>query len=811
MTWRSDLILPAGPGNPRDQVARMAANEATARRWQASQPPERIHGMTPNQAAEINEKLSRWMPRLASTDPSSQRRDLFADMLPPGATFDPRRRASPMASGTWGLSQATPGGSFQHAQLPYQPETASPDRQNYPVHRILANRYWRLFIKLDPVIGTGLDMYGEMPWGDCKLTGDGVDGEVRDVYESQWERCNILGLLPAMVREFLGVGEVIPHAFFDDALGIWTYVALHNPDNLEVIDAPFLHMEPIVEFVPDDRLRQILTSSDPDLQKVKTTLPPELLHKLYTRQNLRINTEVNATFMARKLHPYETRGTSILSRMWRVLMLEDGIFNATIATARRHAGPLKVAKLGNPQTNWIPGPDQERRFAELVAQAEVDPHAWIIFHYGLQLEAFGTTDRVMTVDRNWEVLERIKLAALGISRSFLTGELTYASATAGLQVFLRRLQALRSYFESTWLKPKFFKTVAAINGFVKPTQAEVSHGIRVRRGRRELDEDRRLILPTIDWANKLNPMVDNDLIKAYEALERLGVRISKTKKLAAVNLSFEDELRRSIEEDKFENKLRAEYGVPDEKGDPAEISQIIQKTDPSLDGQGEGSDGQEAAPPAGAPRVPPPPPNPRQPPARPTAPAPATPPPAKPEPERTGSPGSPGGVGGIDGLWDERGQAYGWDQDQVEDLIVLLRTGDTPSAFWSMLLPRREMRQVQGPDGSIEERPVLVGYNPHRAYAQGDEDGAWEQVAQFLAEQGYPDREIDGLRQVLVIEGTLAQGVRDRLARFEAALPDDPGELDDEAFGRIFAEAVRGQIPRPPPPRRGPPPSPSSR
>ena len=63
-------------------------------------------------------------------------------------------------------------------------------------------------------------------------------------------------------------------------------------------------------------------------------------------------------------------------------------------------GSIKIAKLGNPQTNWIPGPEQERRFSELVAQAEMDPHAWIVYHYGVQLDA-EAWDRLITwIDLN---------------------------------------------------------------------------------------------------------------------------------------------------------------------------------------------------------------------------------------------------------------------------------------------------------------------------------------------------------------------------------------------------------------------------
>lgn len=309
----------------------------------------------------------------------------------------------------------------------------SPDRQQYPVHRILANRYWRLFFKLDPVIGNCLDMYSTMPWSDFQLSGEGVTGEIKEAFETMCRETQVLRILEYMVKEFMVIGECVPHCFFDDVKGIWTYIALHNPDQLEVIDAPFIKMEPIVEFIPDDRLRAVLTSSNHLLRQVREQMPPELISRLIARQNIPLS-PINMTFIPRRMHPYDTRGTSIISRMWRILMYEDGIYNASIATARRHAGPLKVAKLGNPQTGWIPSQEHEKRLLQLLAQAELDVNAWLVYHYGIQFEMVGTTDRIMNISQHHEVIERIKLIAMGISKSFLHGEVTYACLREGTPI-----------------------------------------------------------------------------------------------------------------------------------------------------------------------------------------------------------------------------------------------------------------------------------------------------------------------------------------------------------------------------------------
>lgn len=421
-------------------------------------------------------------------------------------------------------------------------------------HNTLANRYWRLFYKLDPVIGTCLDMYGELPWGDVSFSGDGVDGEVKDVMEYSWDTCRMRSILPAATREYYVVGEAAPHLFFDDSKGCWTYCALHNPDQLEIIDAPFIKMDPVAEFVPDDRLRQVLHSTHHSLQRVRESMPQELLSRLTSGQNIPLS-PINFTFLPRKLHPYDTRGTSVISRLWRILMYEDAIYEASLATARRHAAPLKVAKLGDPTTGFMPGPEHEQHLLELLAQAELDSNAWLVYHHAVQFETIGTTDRVMTIDKHNEVIERVKLIALGVSKAFLSGEVTYASAATGLTVFLRRLKSVRQHFEASWLLPKFFLQMAKINKWVKPTQAELDHRVRIRRSSRELHEDGRYILPTLEWDRSLDPSVDGEMIGAMQNLQQLGITFSKSTLHSLVGRDFEDESRQRVSDLEFEQKV----------------------------------------------------------------------------------------------------------------------------------------------------------------------------------------------------------------------------------------------------------------
>ena len=722
---------------------------------------ELAHGMTTSEIEAMRDRFEKFTPGLASKYASNDRlKELFQGDLPKGAAWSPSKTAQ--------YQYGTPGGgkTLTTNQMPYQPEFSSPDRQQYPVHRILANRYWRMFYKLDPVAGNCIEMYGDLPWSNFELTGDGIEGEVRAAYEQQCRDTQVLAMLPYFVKEFMVVGEAIPHCTFDDTKGIFSHIALHNPDQLEVIDAPFIKMDPILEFIPDDRLRSILTSDQAQLQAIKDKMPPELLSKLYSKQNIPLS-PINTTFIPRKLHPYDTRGTSIFSRMWRILMYEDAVFNASIQTARRHAAPIKVAKLGNAATGWIPPPEQEKRLLEMLAQAEQDPNAWLVYHYGIQFDTIGTTDRSMAIGREWDVIERIKLVALGVNKSFLHGEVSYASSATGLQVFLQRLKSMRMFFEQKWLYPKFFKPIAEINGWIKPKPSEVMHRFRVKRSRRELEESNAYILPKIVWDKSLDPQINSELINAMTGLEGIGVKFSKTSKMAAVGYSFEEETKKIHRETEFEKMYLPKIQPP-----------------PGNDAGGGGGGG----PIGGGGGMPPPPPGDMSsddagggsapgsadaPPGINTPPAPAG---ASLEIEADDGAEKKDSLkpskSSIDRLkskvWVD--DTYGnWKAEEVADVVDLFTDGDSESAFWAKLGKSSDFK---------------------RGHRLDNKGMMWNSAVAYLERQDYPDSDILELKELLTAEGILPNSDPQQVDLSED-IPDNTDNMTDLQFADAVSNILR--------------------
>jgi len=521
-------------------------------------------------------------PKLISSDPSWERREAVRSVLPKGAELAPEGRKTAYGAGNWlaggsslyGSSGSSSGQAYYHFQRPYLPELEDPSRQHYPIARVEANRYWRLFYKFDPVFGNVMDMYADMLWSDYDIILDEESVEIKDTVERMCRGVNLLQKLKQLTLEYLIIGEVFPHLFYDEDDKIWSYVGFHNPDYIDVKDAPIINMDPIMSFIPDDQLRGYLTDNSPESREFRARLPAEFTSKIMARQPIRLS-PINCSMVARKLHPYDIRGTSIASRLFRVWMIEDAAANATIATYRRNAAPIRVVKLGNPQTGWIPSPGTESRLADLIRRAEVDPASVLIWNYGINFEAWGTNDRAVSALRDNDVIERIKLVALGVSKSFLTGEVTYAAASAGMQVFLRRLLALRHFIEQTWLYPKFFEPISIMNGWKKTKKS--APGDKAYR-KTASDHYEEYIVPRIRWQNKLDASIDTEFLKAAQMLGQLGIKLSRGTLCSSVGIDFEQEYKKELKEakdtkewkDKILGKtLAEEYDQAAEGGDKA--------------------------------------------------------------------------------------------------------------------------------------------------------------------------------------------------------------------------------------------------
>lgn len=474
----------------------------------------------------------------------------FSAQKPGG--FLKRAQASSSTSST---STVGAGSAQSVAQSPlyYDYRWSTPDKFYFPRNRIVANAIWRQVYMRDAVIAVATDMYAELPWSGFDLIGID-DPDIKKFYEDMFNDLDLVPKLPEFTKDFLILGECILHTLFNSKKGYWERAFSHNPDFVRVEGVGLISEQPLMWMRPTPEIKRLLGSPDRRVRKLQQILPREIINAFRRNQEVPLD-EVNTTFLCRKINSTDVRGTSLYTRLYRTIMYEDFVVNASLAVSQRMAAPLRIFKLGSNVTGWLPSPDDEAAFSEMLSMAESDPLAAIVTHNDVTTELVGVADRALLISKEWDFLERIKLMALGVAKSFLMGEASLASAVAGLQTLLERAAVLRMKFEDTWIRRKLCEPVAKMNDFYKRPQSELEHRIRVK-----TKDEMELITPKIKWHKTLDPMQDTSILGVWRDLKERGILSDRTYASGA-GLDLDVERKNQKEEKKYVEDNPEQFGM----------------------------------------------------------------------------------------------------------------------------------------------------------------------------------------------------------------------------------------------------------
>lgn len=222
----------------------------------------------------------------------------------------------------------------------YTSSTLSIPTDNRTLHGL-----YRFFAETDPIVGAALKLHTELPLADVGL-GQCEDSGVQRHFEIMWDNLNGVKLLTDIVAEFYEIGDVFPFGAFNETTYMWDQFTILNPDYVKV-DSTWVNQRPLIKLIPDENLKRIVQTRSPKF--IYEQLPPEIVrYVLFSRE---IPLDPNNVFhLSHAKRPYELRGKSIIKRILKVLMLEDRFNQANFALATRHAVPLTVVKVGDPQS-----------------------------------------------------------------------------------------------------------------------------------------------------------------------------------------------------------------------------------------------------------------------------------------------------------------------------------------------------------------------------------------------------------------------------------------------------------------------------
>jgi hypothetical protein len=194
--------------------------------------------------------------------------------------------------------------------------------------------------------------------------------------------------------------------------------------------------------------------------------------------------------------------------------------------------------------------------ANLFVQADEDPiGAVVATRTGVTPQEIRQGGQIWKMSDEWAFLTEAKMRSIGVSDAFLSGDASYSNMKESRSVFVEQMRQTRLFLTSD-VYIKRAEILARAHGFVKRTEAELSHRVRITKTQptnteepvtdkqlkkddlgltdvkknieqsRALDIPRdQLILPAVHWHKSMLPESDSQYLDILKTLKEEGVPI----------------------------------------------------------------------------------------------------------------------------------------------------------------------------------------------------------------------------------------------------------------------------------------------
>jgi len=330
-----------------------------------------------------------------------------------------------------------------------------------PKDRKTMNAYNRHYYETDYWVGNIIDLHTYYPLGGFDIISKNKDLE--RVMIRAADRVDLLNVVLGVGLEYWVYGEAFPFLEWNKDIMMWDRATIFNPDLMEVRRTIFSD-KPFITLIPDAELKRIVTSTHPADAILREQIPGPVLEYVLKGENIPLSPR-SISHILKKTVPHDLRGTSIIQRIWKELMLRDAFREVLFVIAQNHITPLKIFRIGGVSKEYYPTDDELAKWQEVIEEAQNDPNFSIITHEGLDVEYKGATGQVIDVTGYFEMIQNNVLTGLFAAKVMTTGEgPTYANSQVAYEILQKRYIYFRNVIER-WLKNKFFLPISIMHGF----------------------------------------------------------------------------------------------------------------------------------------------------------------------------------------------------------------------------------------------------------------------------------------------------------------------------------------------------------
>lgn len=416
------------------------------------------------------------------------------------------------------------------------PEVYSPlwlsSNINLPRDRATINAWCRAFYALNPFVHNAIQLHSTYPIS--KLSIKCPNKEIEKFFNDMIEETDLMNICVQIAQEFWLLGEAFVYAELDINKGKWSRLMIQNPDYM-IVKRTAIANEPIIMLRPDENLQRIVKSNRPADIEQRKQLNQHIIDSVRRGENILLD-NLHVTHLARKISPYEIRGTGLPVCIFRQLMLFDKLRESKYAQADNMINPLTLVKIGTDGPEGLhPSFADLDAWRQVFEEAQYDKDFKIFTHPGVAVERVGYGQGIYDISGDITQLVKEIYVGLQVPPVLMDGgaDTTYANGGVALDVLRQRYMQFRNML-SIFLKRKIFAPISRIQGFY-----DIKEG-----GKKEL------IIPEIDW-NHMSLFDAGDYINTLVTLttpaggpEAPPPRASLNTLYRSMGLEWEDEQRK---------------------------------------------------------------------------------------------------------------------------------------------------------------------------------------------------------------------------------------------------------------------------
>ena len=415
------------------------------------------------------------------------------------------------------------GGTVRQAPEVYSPLWLN-SNLNLPRDRATVNAWARSFFALNPIVQNAISLHSTYPIS--KLNIKCKNAKVQAFFETMAEEIDLTNVCIQLAQEYWTVGEAFIYGELDERASKWSRLVIQNPDYM-VVKRSVIAGEPIISLRPDENLRRICTSNKPSDILQKQQLDKSIVDAVKRGENIPLS-NFYVSHLARRISPYEIRGTSLIVSCFRSLMLWDQIRECKYAQTSDMINPMRIFKVGGGVSNYQPTPADLEQWRHTIEEASADKNFKLITHDGLTVETVGAGSGIY--DTSGDITQLMKEIYIGLMVPNVImdggGDISYQNGGVALDVLRQRYAQFRNYL-SNWLRRKIFAPISKMNEFYE-----------------YVDNKKVLIIPDVDW-NHMSLFDTGDYIQQITGLVTSeNPTVSKQTLYKSLGLEYEDELRK---------------------------------------------------------------------------------------------------------------------------------------------------------------------------------------------------------------------------------------------------------------------------